>query len=265
MQKRFFVLAGLALLTLPATAEIQGRDFEYEHDGTTLVGYIAWQDAMTGKRPGMLVVHEWWGHNEHVRNQARRLAEAGVVGMALDMYGKGRVTEHPDEAQAFMQEATSNMARLQGRFEAALDILKQDPRVDSERIGAIGYCFGGAVVLGMARSGMDLDLVASFHGALQAPSEPTPKGQIKARVLVFHGAADPLVPPEAVAAFKKDMEGADAAFELIEYEGAKHAFTNPDADKKGMEALAYDADADALSWLRLLEVLEEVIAEGFAK
>ena len=258
MQNHVTALLVAALAATPATAEIQGKQLEYEHDGTTLVGYIAWEDAMTGQRPGVIVVHEWWGHNEHARRQAERLAGAGYVGLALDMYGKGKVTEHPEEAEAFMQEATSDMARMKARFETALAILKKDPRVDPEQVAAIGYCFGGAVVLGMARAGLDLDAVASFHGALQTPPEPTPKGQIKARVLVLHGAADSLVPPEAVASFKKDMEGAGAHFEFVEYEGAKHSFTNPDADKSGMEGLAYDADADARSWAKMIEVFAEV-------
>ncbi len=251
-------LSVLSMPAIPAAAEVQGKELTYEHDGTTLVGYIAWDGATTSKRPGVLVVHEWWGHNDHARNQAERLARAGYVGLALDMYGKGKVTEHPEEAQAFMQEAMSDVARAKGRFEAALAILKKDPRVDAEQVAAIGYCFGGAVVLAMARTGMDLDAVVSFHGALQTPPTPTPEGQIKARVLVLHGAADPMVPPPAVASFEKDMVGAGAAFEIVQYEGAKHAFTNPDADEKGMDALAYDADADAKSWAKMIEVFGEV-------
>ena len=195
MTSHIAALLTLSLAAVPAAAEIQGKEIGYEHDGTKLVGYIAWDDAMTGKRPGVLVVHEWWGHNQHARNQAERLARAGYVGLALDMYGKGKVTDHPEEAQAFMQEAMSDVARARGRFETALEILKKDPRGDAEQVAAIGYCFGGAVVLAMARTGMELDAVASFHGALQTPPTPTPEGQIKARVLVLHGAADPMVPP----------------------------------------------------------------------
>lgn len=258
MIKQVAVLLSLSLLAVPAAAEVQGKELSYEHDGTTLVGYIAWDEATTGKRPGVLVVHEWWGHNQHARNQAERLAAAGYVGLALDMYGEGKVTEHPEEAQAFMQEAMSDVARAKGRFETALAILKKDPRVDAEQVAAIGYCFGGAVVLAMARTGMDLDAVASFHGALQTPPTPTPEGQIKARVLVLHGAADPMVPPAAVASFEKDMEAAGANFEVVQYEGVEHSFTNPDADGRGMDGLSYDAEADASSWARMIEVFGEV-------
>jgi len=168
--------SGLALLLAwltfapqaPKTARIQTKEVEYREGGTVLKGFIAWDDAVAGKRPGVLVVHEWWGLNDHARNQARRLAEAGYVGFALDMYGAGKVTTHPQEAQAFATEATKDPAMVAARFNAALEELKRDPHVDPARIAAIGYCFGGGVVLGMARSGTDLAAVvaARFNAAL---------------------------------------------------------------------------------------------------
>src|SRR5207237_6919287 len=148
-----------------------------------------------GRRPGVLVVHEWWGHNEHARHQARRLAEAGYVGLALDMFGKGKVASHPEEAQAFVAEVTKDPAVLAARFNAALEQLKRDPHVDTTRIAAIGYCFGGAVVLGMARTGADLAAVVTFPGAL-ATTPPAHTGKVTARILVLAGGADPFVPPE---------------------------------------------------------------------
>jgi dienelactone hydrolase len=241
----------------PRAPKIQTKEVEYRQGGTVLKGFIAWDDAVSGKRPGVLVVHEWWGLNDHSRNQARRLAEAGYVGFALDMYGAGKVTTHPQDAQAFATEATKDPAVVAARFNAALDLLKRDPHVDPARIAAIGYCFGGGVVLGMARSGADLVAVVSFHGSLgtKAPAEP---GKVKARVLVLAGGADPFVPPEQVEAFRKEMQAAGARFDIVTYPGAKHGFTNPDAGKYGMPQLAYDAAADRESWAAMRKLFHEV-------
>lgn len=241
------------------TAEptIETREIEYTQGETALQGLIAWDGATSDRRPGVLVVHEWWGHNEHARHQARRLAEAGYVGFALDMYGKGKLATHPDDAAAMMNEVAQDPELIAARFNAALEQLEQDPHVDAERIAAIGYCFGGAVVLGMARAGTELDAVATFHGAL-ATASPAAEGAVKARLLILAGGADPLVPPEQVAAFREEMDAAGARYEVVTYPGAKHSFTNPDADSHGMEALAYDAEADRRSWAELLRFLEEV-------
>ena len=256
--RRMLVAAGMLLLfASPAAAEVQTREIEYKQGDTVLAGLIAWDGAAKGKRPGVLVVHEWWGHNEHARNQARRLAEAGYVGFALDMFGKGKVTTHPKEAEAFMTEATKDPAALAARFNAALELLKQDSHVAPDRIAAIGYCFGGSVVLGRARAGADLAAVVSFHGAL-ATKSPAEKGKVKARVLVLTGAADPFVPAEQVEAFNREMTAAGAKFQVVSYPGAKHGFTNPDVDKVGMDALAYNAEADQKSWAAMLELFTQV-------
>ena len=254
----FGLTTAVVLLSLaPTRATIKTQELEYREGNTVLQGFLAWDDAARGRRPGVLVVHEWWGHNEHARNQARRLAEAGYVGFALDMYGKGKVTTHPQEAQAFASEATKDPAVLAARFNAALQLLKRDPHVDTTRIAAIGYCFGGAVVLGMARGGADLAAVVTFHGAL-ATTSPAQPGKVKARVLVLAGGADPFVPPEQVEAFKKEMQAAGARFEVVTYPGAKHGFTNPDAAKYAMPQLAYDAAADRESWTAMLKLFKEI-------
>ncbi len=250
-------LAMLAVATA-AFAEVKTREIEYTQGETVLQGYLAWDDALPGKRPGVLVVHEWWGHNAHARRQTERLAQSGYVAFALDMYGKGKVTTHPADAQAFAAEATKDPAVVTARFEAARAQLTQDPHVDPERIAAIGYCFGGAIVLGQARAGADLDAVATFHGALAA-AHPAEKGKVRARILVMTGAADPLVPPDQVAAFEKEMKSAGARFRVVRYPGAKHSFTNPDAGQAGMEALAYNAEADQKSWAALLELLKKAL------
>jgi len=252
------MVAMTALATgAPALAAIQTKTVEYTQGGTALQGFIAWDDATQAKRPGVLVVHEWWGHNEHARNSARHLAEAGYVGFALDMFGKGKVASHPDDAMKFVAEATKDPAVTAARFAAALAELKKDPHVDPERIGAIGYCFGGTMVLAQARQGTDLDVVASFHGGLGG-LPPVKPGAVKARVLVYSGAADSMIPAEQVAAFEKEMKAAGAKVEVVSYPGAKHGFTNPAAGSYGMEALAYDAAADKASWAAMLKAFDEV-------
>jgi dienelactone hydrolase len=251
------VTAALFLLGTAAQAEVKSKIVNYKQGSTPLQGFLAWDDAAKGKGPGIIVVHEWWGHNQHARNQALRLAKEGYVAFALDMYGKGKVTTHPKEAQAFATEATKDPKTVDARFNAALDILKKDPHVDPNKIGAIGYCFGGGVVLGEARQGADLKVVATFHGALST-KQPAKPGTVKPRLLILTGGADPMAPPEQVEAFKKEMTEAGAKFEVITYPGAKHSFTNPDAAKAGMDALQYDADADQKSWAEMLRVFKEV-------
>jgi len=259
MHTRYGFAMTAVLLTLSAgSATVKTREIEYRQGETVLQGFIAWDDAAPGKRPGVLVVHEWWGHNEHARNQARRLAEAGYVGFALDMYGKGKVTTRPQDAQAFVSEVTKDPAVLAARFNAALEQLKRDPHVDTTRIAAIGYCFGGAVVLDMARAGTPLAAVVTFHGAL-ATKTPAQPGKIKARILVLAGGADPFVPPEQIEGFKREMQAAGARFEVIVYPGAKHGFTNPNAGQYGMPQLAYDAQADRESWAAMLKLFKEVL------
>jgi dienelactone hydrolase len=250
-------VAALLVLPLGRAATVQSREVAYRAGGQALRGMIAWDDAATGKRPGVLVVHEWWGLNDQVREQARRLAEAGYVAFAVDMFGDGKNTTHPQDAQAFATEAMKDPAVMAARFNAALQQLKQDPHVDTSRIAAIGYCFGGGVVLGMARAGADLDAVASFHGML-ATKTPAKPGAVKARVLVLAGGADPFVPPEQVEAFKKEMQAAGARFEVVTYPGAKHAFTNPGAGAYGLPALAYDSTAARESWAAMLKLFNEV-------
>jgi dienelactone hydrolase len=250
------VLSGL-LLAAPAPAAVKTKEIEYKQGDTTLTGLVAWDDAAKGKRPGVLVVHEWWGHNEHARNQAKRLAEAGYVGFALDMYGKGKLAKHPKDAEAFMTAVLSDPALIPARFDAALAELKKDPHVDTKKIAATGYCFGGGVVLGMARSGADLAAVATFHGSL-ATKSPAEKGKVKARLLVNTGLDDAMITAEQVDAFKKEMDAAGAKYEVIGYPGAKHSFTNPDAAAAGMDALAYNAEADKKSWAAMLKLFKEV-------
>ncbi len=233
--------------SLPA---IVTEEIQYQVGETSLTGYLAYPRNAAEPVPGVLVVHEWWGHNDYVRKRAEMLAELGYAAFALDMYGDGKVANHPKEANAFMMEVVNNAEAARTRFEKALDVLQNTPAVNEDKIAAIGYCFGGAVVLSMARSGLDLKGVVSYHGALQGLA-PIDEGEIDARFLVFNGAADPMVPEEAKQAFKAEMDAAGLPYEFIDYPGALHGFTNPTADEKG-EAyglpLKYDAAADQDSW-----------------
>jgi dienelactone hydrolase len=188
------------------------------------------------------------------------LAQLGYTAFALDMYGSGKVADHPDDAKSFMQAVTSDMSRAEKRFDKAKLILQRQPTVDPRHIAAIGYCFGGGIVLHMARAGDDLDGVVSFHGSL-GTEVPAAKGKIKARVLVFTGAADPFAPAEVVAAFDQEMQAAGADYELISYPGVKHSFTNPGADEFAQRfgmPLAYDKHADEDSWQRTANFLAEI-------
>lgn len=256
------LLATVLLLTLglSAQAAIQTREIPYQAtDGTKMIGYFAYDDAIEGARPGIIVVHEWWGLNDYAKRRARDLAALGYSAMAIDMYGEGKHTEHPNEATAFMQQALKNADAAKARFQAGLDLLKQQPQTDPNKIAAIGYCFGGKVVLDMARQGLPLLGVASFHGVL-ATATPAQAGAVKAKILVEHGGGDTLVPADSVAAFKKEMDQAGADYRFVVQPGAKHSFTNPDADKHRAQGLdvGYDKTADQKSWADLQAFLKQV-------
>ncbi len=259
--RTLFATVAAAFVTLGAAAahaEIKTQEIEYKQGETTLMGFVAYDDAKADKRPGVLVIHEWWGHNEHARNQAKRLAEAGYVGFALDMYGKGKVATHPKDAMAFMEEATKDFAVAKARFDAGLAELKKQPQVDPEKIAIVGYCFGGGVALHMARGGVDVDAISTFHASLANMGPPAEKGAIKPKIQVHTGADDPMVNKAQVDAFKKEMKAAGGKVDVISYKGAKHSFTNPDADKVGMPALAYDAAADKKSWDATMKFFKKI-------
>ena len=253
-----FIACLLATVSV-AHAAIQSKEVSYSVQGVTLKGYIAYDDAVQGARPGILVVHEWWGHNEYARKRARMLAQNGYTALALDMYGDGKQAHHPDEASKFSSEIRQNMTLAQARFDAALDLLKQEKTVDATKVGAIGYCFGGSVVLEMARIGEPLIAAVSFHGSLetQRPAEP---GRVKARIASFTGEADPMIPKTQVAEFRQEMDKAGVHYKVVTYPGAKHAFTNPAADGYGKKfnlPLAYNAAADKASWREAMAFLTE--------
>jgi dienelactone hydrolase len=258
MQRLLLVL--LVVWSGFASAALKQEEVSYKSGDTEMKGYLVYDDKFSGKRPGVLVVHEWWGHNEHARNRARMLAEAGYTALAVDMYGDGKTADHPDDAGKFAGAVKQNMAAAKARFEAALKLLKEQPSVDPKRTAAIGYCFGGGIVLEMARMGVDLDAVVSFHGSL-GTANPAKQGQIKARILVANGENDPFVKPEQIEAFMKEMDAAGASYKFINYPGAMHSFTNPGADANGKKfnlPLAYNEAADKASWQEMLDLFHEV-------
>jgi len=243
--------------TEPKAVELAVSEVSYTVEGTELQGYITYNKNQTGKRPGILVVHEWWGHDEYARKRADMLAEMGYVAFALDMYGDGKKAEHPQDAQKFVGEVLANIDGATARFNAAIAQLKANPNVDPEKIGAIGYCFGGSVALAMANAGIDLDAVAAFHSGVQLPIMPE-AGKLKAKVLVCNGADDTFIPAETVTAFKAAMDEVGADYKYIAYEGAKHSFTSPAATARGKEfnlPLEYNEAADKASWQELQAML----------
>ncbi|RMG34914.1 MAG: dienelactone hydrolase family protein [Gammaproteobacteria bacterium] len=248
------------LLSLSAAAEIRSKAVSYQDEDVPLTGYLYWDDAIEGKRPGVLVVHEWWGLNDYARKRARMLAELGYVAFAADMYGNGQVTDKPDQARDWMQEVTADVEGWRHRAGLGLQQLVASGLADEERLAAIGYCFGGATVLQMAYDNAPVKGVVSFHGALPAAPEEA-KGRIAPQILVLHGYADRFVSPEVVANFRNKLEEAGARWEMDTYGGARHGFTNPDAGRYGIDNLKYDPVADERSWSRMQLFFDEIFGD----
>lgn len=241
------------------TPDIKGEEVNYTVDTTHLKGYMAYNESKTGKRPGVLIIHEWWGHNDYVRERADMLAGLGYTAMALDMYGEGKQAHHPDDAGKFAKEVMSNIDMAQKRFDAALELLKEQPTVDPDKIAVIGYCFGGSVALTMANMGANIEVVAAFHSGVQLPVMPNKK--LKAVVLVCNGADDPFIDQGSVTAFKSGLDSLNADYQYVAYPGVVHSFTSKYADSLGKKfnlPLAYNAEADRKSWQSLQNLLNRV-------
>ncbi|MGZ8554262.1 MAG: dienelactone hydrolase family protein, partial [Chitinophagaceae bacterium] len=229
--------------------KLKEENVTYIGDGITMNGFIAYDENKEGARPAVLVIHEWWGLNDYAKSRAKQLAGLGYIAMAVDMYGNGKTADNPDSAGKYATPFYSNPQMTKARFDAALDKLKTYSQTDGNKIAAIGYCFGGAQVLNLARLGEDLKGVVSFHGNLLGV--PIDKNKLKADILVCHGAADPFVKQDEVDKFKQQMDSAGAKYTFKAYEGAVHAFTNPNATAMGEKfkiPIKYDAAADSASW-----------------
>jgi dienelactone hydrolase len=251
------VLLAVCLSSSGAMAEVRSATVAYKDGDENLTGYLFWNDAVEGKRPGVLVVHEWWGLDDYARSRAQQLAELGYVAFAVDMYGGDKVTSHPAQAKEWMMATVSNLDGWRSRAQKGLDKLASLSITDNSRLAAIGYCFGGATVMQLAYAGADLQAVVSFHGSLPLPSGSEAQ-DFKGRVLVEHGNADAFVPPERVDAFEAAMKDAGVDLVFHGHDGARHAFTNPDAGSFGIDNLKYDEAADVASWRSMLQTLNTV-------
>jgi len=246
------ILGALLALTMTgkALAAIKEEPVTYKDGETTMKGFVVYDDAQKGRRPGIIVVHEWWGITQHIHSEARRMASLGYTAFIADMYGDAKTADNPKDAGALSGAVRKDPAVMQSRFDAALATLEGHPTVDANKIGAMGFCFGGSVVLDMARVGTDLKGVAAFHAGLDAAGAQAQSGKVKAKLLVQNGADDPFIKSEAVEAFKKEMDAAKVDYHYISYPGAVHAFTNPEATALGKKfdiPIAYNAEADRKS------------------
>ncbi|MBM3329079.1 MAG: dienelactone hydrolase family protein [Calditrichaeota bacterium] len=249
-------LLGFSTFTI---AEVKTRTIEYLVDGVTCEGYFAWDDAVTAPRPGILVLHEWKGLEDYARDRTEALARLGYVAFAADMYGKDIRPKTREEAMTESGRLRNDRALVRRRANASLELLKSKSSVDSSRLAAIGYCFGGMCALELARSGAELKGVVSFHGSLDTP-DLVSAGQVKAKLLVLHGAADPAVPPDKVRAFESEMTAAGVDWQLVSYGGAVHAFTNPNAGNNPSTGAAYDPKAAARSWKAMQTFFDELFS-----
>jgi dienelactone hydrolase len=232
-----------------AAAGLKEQNVSYTGNGITMNGYAVYDSTKQGKLPAVIVVHEWWGLNDYPKMRARKLAQLGYVAFAIDMFGNGKTVDNPTDAQKISTPFYQDFQMTKARFDAALNKLKQMPQVDTNKIAAIGYCFGGGVVLNVARMGENLKGVVSFHGELIGT--PADKNLLKAKILACHGAEDKFVSPASVQQFKKQMDSIGADYTFKQYPNATHAFTNPDATALGQKfnlPIAYNGPADTASW-----------------
>jgi dienelactone hydrolase len=239
---------------------IKTQFIEYREGDTVCEGYLAYDDAKSGKRPGVLVAHEWNGCGEYMHKRCAMLAELGYVAFAVDVFGKGNRAKTYPECESISKPYYADRDLTRRRAKAGLDVLAKQPNVDASKIAAIGYCFGGIVVLELARSGADVKGSVAFHGQLSTPN-PADAKNIKGKVLICHGAIDPVVPPAEVAAFEKEMEEAKVDWQFISYGGAMHTFTNwslPTTPPPGVPA-AYNEKADKRSWQAMRDFFAETI------
>jgi dienelactone hydrolase len=262
MSRHVATVAVVLLTGSLAPAAVQTRVVEYEHDGTKLKGFLAYDDATKDKRPGVLVFPEWWGLDEYAKGRAKQLAGMGYVAFAADLYGDGKVidTAHPADAGKMAGALRSNVKTWRGRAGAALKQLTGQPNVDATKVAAIGYCLGGSTALQLAYTGADLKAVVTFHAGLVTPS-PDEVKMIKAKILVCHGAADTFIPEKAIAEFKAALDSGGGNYQFVPYPGVVHSFTVPDADKAGVKGMKYDKKADEDSWKRMTELFQATLGK----
>lgn len=261
MRVLFVINVVVAIMNSSAMAAVKTKDVEYKFDGVKFKGQLAWDDSVPGKRPGVLVVHEWWGLNDYAKKRAAQLAELGYVAFACDMYGDGAVAKHPMDASKMATATRKNADVWRGRAKAALQVLSEFELTDPERLAAMGYCFGGTTSLQLAYTGANLKAVVTFHAALTPlPTEEQLKA-VKAKILVCHGEDDFFLKKEDVAKFQDLLKAAKIPLQFESYPGVVHSFTVPDADIHMIKGMAYNAEADKKSW----ESMKKLFAEVFHK
>jgi len=255
------ILLSILLISLSSVlsqAAVKTKIIDYKHSGKRLEGFLAYDDAIKGQRPGILIVHEWWGHGDYVRRRAKELAQLGYVAFALDMYGKGVMADNHKTAAKLSGVFRDNRKFMRKRAMAGLKVLKKFNRTQKRKIAAIGYCFGGTTVLELARSGLDLAGVVSFHGGLGTP-HPEETKDVKAKVLICHGAEDGFTKPEDITAFQDEMHKAKVDWQMITYSDAVHGFTVKSAGSDASDGIAYNEKADKRSWQAMKNFLNEVL------
>jgi dienelactone hydrolase len=245
------------LFSSVANAAIKTQTIEYKEGDTTLEGYLAYDTAGAAKKPGVLVVHDWTGLRETMKKKAEALAKLGYVAFAADIYGKGVRPTDPTEAGKTAGIYKNNRTLLRARAAAGLNELEKQPNVDKSKIAAIGFCFGGTTVLELARSGADINGIVTFHGGLDSP-HPEDGKNIKAKVLILHGADDPYVPADQVKAVESELTNAKVDWQLVKYSGAVHSFTIPEAGNDNSKGAAYNERADKRSWQAMRDFFNEI-------
>jgi dienelactone hydrolase len=256
MKPFFLALAALAV-TGTLQAMVVSKAVEYKDGDVVLEGYLSYEDALQGKRPGILVVHDWMGIGAETKRRCDMLAQLGYVAFAADVYGKGVRPASAEGAGKLAGKYKGDRALYRKRLNLALDALKRDPNVDATKLGAIGYCFGGTGALELARSGADVKGTVSFHGGLDS-LKPEEAKAIRGRVLVLHGADDPFVPAADITAFQEELRKAGVDWTMVFYGGAVHSFTNPEAGADNSKGAAYNAKADARSWQAMANFFEDL-------
>ena len=264
MLRSFALLLGLFVIVASADGAVQSKKVTYKHGDIDCHGYLAWDDAIEGPRPGVLVVHEFWGLDAYAKRRVDQLAKLGYVAFAADMYGNGKLIDHPNDAGAMSGQVKANVEDWRKRGLEAFEVLKSQPQCDKTKLAAIGYCFGGSTVQQLAFAGTDLKAVVSFHGALVTPTAEQVKA-IKCSMLICHGADDPFIKAEVVKSFRDSLDQNGGKYTFNSYEGARHSFTVPEADESSKKfnnpGLQYNKAADEKSWADMRSLFKETLGK----
>jgi dienelactone hydrolase len=257
-------LAATALISTAADAKVVTKTVPYQYEGKTMQGYLAYDDAKSGPRPGVLVIHEWWGLNDYAKSRTRQLAEMGYIAFAADMYGDGKTTRDQKEAQAWSAAASSPPEQLALLSKAGLDVLRKQPQTDVEKMAAIGFCFGGTSVLQLTYAGVRLKAAATFHAGLVVPDEKQAV-KIRAPLLILHGAEDPFNKQETVDGLRKALDAVKVDWYMVSYGNAVHGFSNPEADSFKIPGIGYNEKAARRSWNEMQDFFSEQFSAGRPK